>query len=67
MWLARDKSGELSLFELKPQRTNNIWLSGPGQIGYMWHIVDKDLNNSLFPDLMWQDVPIEVEIVRKRK
>lgn len=69
MWVARDKDGELSLYTHKPHRSNV-----PGWNHESWDIVcgEKefcdflDLDPTLFPDLTWDDEPIEVEIVRKK-
>lgn len=52
MWIARDKNGNLNLFQTKPIR----------KYGYKWEedVVYKhsiELDNSLFPDLSWEDEP----------
>lgn len=64
MWIARDKNGELGLFSHKPHR----WWDNKS-----WDVVPTDeftdymaLNPNMFPNLTWEDEPIEVEIVVKR-
>lgn len=63
MWVARDKDGELTLYKSKPHRGKlprwdpESWDSGDEY----WIVLDP----KLFPDLTWDDEPIEVELVRK--
>lgn len=66
-WVCRDKKGDkskfisdLSLATMKPKR---------GKEMEMWYDLGKyiPLNTNLFPDLTWDDDPIEVEIIIKRK
>lgn len=54
-WIARDKNGWLFAYEDKPERCDNekIWFS----LKFFF-----SMENSLFPDLKWEDEPIEVEI-----
>lgn len=60
MWVARDKDGELILFYNKPFRLEyDRWATT--WINWM------KLDSKLFPDLTWDDEPIEVELVRKNK
>ena len=56
-WVARDKNGELNLFEVKPRRDENF--------GYWW---DRDYQSSpidenAFPELTWENEPKEVELL----
>ena len=57
MWIARDEDQSLWLFEFKPFRKNHVW-----------HSTDSDFMKlsdfTLFPNLKWEDEPIEVEITR---
>lgn len=55
LWVARDKNGELYLYNEKPERYNDsgVWCA--------CGICSKSDNN-LFPGLTWEDDPIEVEI-----
>jgi len=68
MWVARDKDGTLRLFSLycydgehrlPPVRYGNIWKSTQ----YLCESIKID--RSLFPNLTWEDEPIEVEIIKK--
>lgn len=54
-WIARDKNGSLFAYEDKPKRYDNKkeWFS----VKFLF-----SMENSLFPDLTWEDEPIEVEI-----
>lgn len=63
MWIGRDRDGWLYLFHRKPVRYRNM----------CWDLADNDaidpwlLDKSLFPDLTWDDEPVEVEIKIKTK
>lgn len=59
-WVARDKEGYLVLHYKEPHRTlgNTKWYSAQSQ---------KSLPRDSFPDLTWDDDPIEVELIIKRK
>lgn len=70
MWIARNKNGVLRLFNEKPVRTtmeyrwhfmNDIWLSRDYNCGSL--IV---FNTNLFPELTWDDEPIEVTLVENK-
>lgn len=68
MWVAKDKDGRLSLFTNKPYRGENV-----GGNDERWYVVSiseftdsMKLNPKLFPDLTWNDEPIEVELVIKK-
>lgn len=54
-WIARDKNGFLGAYEDKPVRCDNKkeWLAEKFL---------SSMENSFFPDLTWEDEPIEVEI-----
>lgn len=57
MWIARDKDGTLSLYRDKPVRA--------GIEPYRWwgdEVDGFDLDSSLFPNLTWEDEPIEVDL-----
>lgn len=59
-WVARDRTGALSLYQSYPERQENLgyWRDGLGEF---------DLSETDFPSLTWQDEPIEVEITIKPK
>lgn len=54
-WIARDEDGELYLYDTEPWRDENLW-QGRGR--NEWELND----NNLFPNLKWEDEPIEVEL-----
>lgn len=62
-WIARDKTYELNFFSKKPKRNiadsrivlDNVW------IGKKLLVLDCDL----YPNLTWEDEPIEAEIILK--
>lgn len=62
-WIARDKTYDLHFFSKKPKRNiadsrfnlDNVW------IGKNWLVLDCDL----YPNLTWEDEPIEAEIILK--
>lgn len=62
-WVARDKMGTTCLYNECPERYNapiNEW--GADNPLQYYRIPDE-----LFPDLTWDDDPIEVELIIKRK
>lgn len=60
MWIARDKDGTLVLFKVKPVRCKDKWVS----FGVNWE--NFTIDESLFPELKWEDEPIEVELALKQ-
>ena len=58
-WVARDQDGLLTLFDSEPKRfpIDESWVG----CGF------TDLPKDLFPDLKWEDEPIEVELPIIRK
>lgn len=58
-WVARDLGNEveLNLFTEKPIRGEFNWFVSNGDI--------IRLNRNIFPELKWEDTPIEVEIMIK--
>ena len=60
MWVARDKDGSLWIyFDDKPKKSHDKWWATNQSVRYC------RINSSLFPDLRWEDEPIEVKLVRK--
>lgn len=59
-WVARDKDGHLFMYCTKPERNENLQV-------WMGRYADFCLRDILFPDLTWDDEPIEVGIIIKRK
>lgn len=60
MWIARDKNGELWIFENKPVKEDDIYNNSDSD--YM-KISDK----TVFPELKWEDEPLEVDFIPKGK
>lgn len=56
-WVARDKGRFLGLYPWQPKRGDVAWLCGSCMV----------LPINTFPDLTWDDEPIEVELTIKRK
>ena len=64
MWIARDKSGNLKFLPSRPRRMKTDlpkaeWWACEGVCNYV--LIDF----ALFPDLKWEDEPVEVELVKK--
>lgn len=60
MWIARDKTGSLYLFQDKPYKYRETWVDDK----YTY----KEISDKLFPEVEWSDEePTEVEIVIKKK
>lgn len=61
MFVARDKDGELTLFPAKPVRAcGDSWWDDQTERFFL-------LEPWLFPDLTWEDEPIEVELIKKER
>ena len=57
MWIARDKSGSLSLYEREPQLVvEQIWTGGSS----IWMMPSE------FPEVTFENSPMEVELVIKK-
>lgn len=63
-WVARDSNGNLSLFEVKPERVRYMRNNNEG----LWMAKSMtDFVSDSFHSLTWDDDPIEVEIIIKPK
>lgn len=62
MWVARDKAGNLCLFNECPERIFDVWMQRESI-----EVCIGEIHPALFPDLRWEDEPIEVELVRKEE
>jgi len=68
MWIARDSDGELNMFCNRPERRypfmeiyeEGWWFEGT-------FTQQMQIDPALFPELRWEDEPIEVELIRKSK
>lgn len=68
MWVARDKDGTLLMYNDEPIRSSifSCWevdteKSSIGEDDYM------EIYGDLFPDLRWEDNPIEVELIKRKE
>lgn len=68
MWIARDKDGQLTLFTNKPHRCTAVgWDNESWDVESMDEFTDMMiLNLDLFPNLTWEDEPIEIELTLKK-
>lgn len=61
MWLARDKDGKLYLYTHKPKKEEECC--------YGWFVNTFggliSMRPSLFPEVTWENSPVEVELKRK--
>lgn len=56
-WVARDENGEIYAFEDYPEKDSEMWIGSDSMI----------LDRKSFPDLKWEDEPMEVEITIRKK
>lgn len=59
MWIARDSSGQLYVYNEKPQKGSSIWFPSVGCVTV--------LKSKLFPDVKWEDPEpkkIKLEIIK---
>lgn len=62
IWIARDKNGRLNAFTEKPQRDETHWKPSTDYLTcFDWN----ELEESWFPELNWEDEPIELVIKEK--
>ena len=70
MWLARDKDGTLCLYENKPNKCTDFFLHTPGNLFSQDNVNYYDenyydgsieLNDSYFPEVTFENSPIELE------
>lgn len=54
MYVARDEKGILLLFKNKPVRMDDTW---------SWDEYSYVLDSDMFPNLKWEDEPLEVNLV----
>ena len=60
MHLARDKNGDLYLFNERPQRGNECWWAESGVDGtYL------KLDKALYPEVSWDSEPLPVGLVMR--
>lgn len=63
MWIARDKNGNLFLYNTELTRNENgVWFPADYQPSNPFYCVK--LPSDLFPEQTWEDAPLEVEIKR---
>ena len=58
MYVARDKNGSLWLYSKKPYREE--YYGGWYSVG-----VNLEINSEEFPELKWEDEPIEVKLIKQ--
>ena len=58
-WVARDKDGQLGVYDILPIRGNTCWYP---QVRFENWVLPENA----FPDLKWEDEPIEVELIVNR-
>ena len=64
MYVARDKDGDLCLFNARPVKIDELGYWQPAKTMLDWIKLDR----SLFPEVSWEDEePTEVELVKKEK
>lgn len=58
MYLARDKNGDLYLFDGRPRKGNDCWWAESGVDGtYL------KLNSALYPEVSWDSEPLPVGLI----
>ena len=66
MWVARDKNGTVWLYTNKPIRSSMFSRWNVDSENSLLHTNEwMEIDRDLFPDLKWEDEPIEVELIKK--
>jgi len=66
MYVARDEMGTLFLYDKKPVRVKRSLPESQFDWGDYWASNDCiELDEHLFPELTWEQEPIEVELIKK--
>ena len=60
IWIARDKDGSLYLYEGKPYRKGYVWM-------YRYEHEPYEIDNDWFPEITWENEPIELVIKEKEE
>lgn len=55
LWIARDKNGSLFLYNKKPTKLTDMFISG----GHGFHTI---IDSELFPEVTWENSPQQVEL-----
>lgn len=55
-WVVKDEYGDVLMFRSKPHRAGHVWLP------YLEHEEGYCMDEELFPDLTWEDEPLEIEL-----
>ena len=67
MWIARDKYEGLWLFIEKPIRSaSEFWWEVDTKNSILREDDYMEIDGDLFPDLRWEDEPIEVELIKRQ-
>lgn len=60
MWVARDKDGDLYIYEEKPYKNAHVW--NCNKLDYV------QIGEELLPEVKWEDEePTEVELIIRKK
>ena len=59
VWIARDRSGGLWMYERKPQRVGESFIQRQNSQMY-------GIDDNLFPEVTFENSPMEVELVIKK-
>ena len=64
-WLVRDKDDFTAIYKVKPVRGKTEWLDGthPSNSGESSYVLS--FSEFMFPEVTWENEPIEVEITIK--
>ena len=57
MWIARDESGAVYLYELRPKRGLHMFISANGDNASIY-LGEKEI----YPELSWENSPKQVEL-----
>ena len=67
MWIATDKSRDQWIFENKPERNGDVWISDKGNTCGLHTFPFRDNLPAFIQQQKWKDSPIQVKLEIKKK
>ena len=65
LWVARDRSGQLFMYNLKPKKRKIVGIFTPGHCKMIDDLYNRclELPESYFPNVTWENSPLKVQSI----